>query len=276
MTLKTAEAPVKCFVPSNEAMSSPPPPASSQSSDGDKRTKPKKPPAVTPRSFRRFFTPRSSRTSLGCSASRQALRDITSPALNRNEVAYTKGSESYVSFGDLLILNDEREDADNSSCAKRRKTSRRPSSGELPDPLERVHHALADEHGGVGSSDEKSRPLLVGSHEDMKLQQPEISSRPLPIRRSRVLDTSGHLLAQITGSGRNLPATNLDQTEGMSMQLRISYDSSLTCSGWRRQASTFYSRPEDLHACDSLPFCANSCNSKWQLVRRRFLGKYGH
>ena len=67
--------------PIPEASSPASPRASTQGSTG----KPKKAPTVTPRTFTRFFTPRSS-LSRGSKvgASRQALRDITASASNRN------------------------------------------------------------------------------------------------------------------------------------------------------------------------------------------------
>ena len=44
--------------------------------------KEQRPPSVTPRKFRRFFTPRSN--GYGNSAAREALQEITAPTLNRN------------------------------------------------------------------------------------------------------------------------------------------------------------------------------------------------
>ena len=68
-------------VPENPSPSSPVLPVTSSQSS----SRPKKRPTVTPRTFTRFFTPRSSLergTKIG--ASRQALRDITASASNRN------------------------------------------------------------------------------------------------------------------------------------------------------------------------------------------------
>src|SRR5436190_22258010 len=60
--------------------------------------KPKKPPPVTPRSFKRFFNPRSALNSINngenIRTNRHALKDITSPVLNRLGPALVRTSKN--------------------------------------------------------------------------------------------------------------------------------------------------------------------------------------
>lgn len=84
------------------------PPASS--SEGLKSSKPKKKPTVTPRTFTRFFTPRSSFSKRRPSSySRHALRDITSPAVNRHTNSSTHERLNFEPFPDISPLRDENE-----------------------------------------------------------------------------------------------------------------------------------------------------------------------
>ena len=81
----------------------------------------KKAPSVTPRRFRRFFTPRTAPVhSQGFSAARQALRDITSPALNRGGQT-TAHRRALGPFRDLDISGDENATTVITRNGKRRK-----------------------------------------------------------------------------------------------------------------------------------------------------------
>lgn len=81
----------------------------------------KKAPSVTPRRFRRFFTPRTAPVhSQGFSAARQALRDITSPALNQGGQT-TAHRRALGPFRDLDISGDENARAVITRNGKRRK-----------------------------------------------------------------------------------------------------------------------------------------------------------
>lgn len=75
---------------SPEIPSSPP----SIASDAGVRRKPKRPPTVTPRRLRTFFTPRSilsaGPNSNGVRTNRQALKTLSSPAVNRLGPAFTR------------------------------------------------------------------------------------------------------------------------------------------------------------------------------------------
>ena len=75
----------------------PQPPSSPPSIASDGR-RAQKPPSVTPRSFRRFFTPRSLLPTANNSAtpttSRQALRALTSPTVNRLGPTFLRTSKA--------------------------------------------------------------------------------------------------------------------------------------------------------------------------------------
>jgi len=80
------------------------------SSESLKGSKPKKKPTVTPRTFTRFFTPRSSFSKRRPSSySRHALRDITSPAVNRHTNSSSRKRLNFEPFPDISPLDDENE-----------------------------------------------------------------------------------------------------------------------------------------------------------------------
>lgn len=68
----------------DDAMLMSSPPRVAAQSIVDAGSKERRQPSITPRKFRRFFTPRS-RVSADPSAARRALRDLTARALNRNQ-----------------------------------------------------------------------------------------------------------------------------------------------------------------------------------------------
>ena len=99
-------------------LSSPPVSAS----EGLKGNKPKKQPTVTPRTFTRFFTPRSSFGNRRPSSSpRHALRDITSPAVNGHTSSRSRKRLEFEPFPDINPLGDENEWS-RTAGVKRRKT----------------------------------------------------------------------------------------------------------------------------------------------------------
>ena len=88
--------------------SSPVTAASASASDTGEVTRSRKPPSVTPRTFRRFFTPRSSLGgSREASSSRHALRDITNPVNNGNAARH-RSSAALEPFSDIPIYGDEK------------------------------------------------------------------------------------------------------------------------------------------------------------------------
>ncbi len=92
-------------------------------------SRPKKKPTVTPRTFTRFFTPRSS---LGkrrkITSSRQALQDITSPAINRNATSARRKSLTFEPFPDVVPLGYESGWSAKAASTKRRRILLSPDS----------------------------------------------------------------------------------------------------------------------------------------------------
>ena len=187
---------------SNSLLSSPPRlPAS--------RDKERRNPSITPRKFRRFFTPRS-RVSSKPSAARKALCDLTAPALNRCQTPSSPLkpiSEEHSPIG-LPSLHD-------AHSGKRRKVQHTPEkqAWHLPSPLNsspvllptpelrqglrspirslRSQQALQDEiHMGDGASDEEEEeePIALPIH-----------TRPVPLHHRGL---GGQLVQRMTGAMR--------------------------------------------------------------------------
>lgn len=104
--------------------------------------KPKKRPTVTPRTFTRFFTPRSS---LGrgkkIGASRQALREITASASNRRRLPQRRS----LTRDTVQLFEDENDDVEGTSKKRKRKTRALPHdiTGQSS-PLKRLRHQSLD------------------------------------------------------------------------------------------------------------------------------------
>lgn len=186
------------FPSSQEVPSSPP----SVISEAGTRRKPKRPPPVTPRSFKRFFTPRSAlnagNNTSSVKTNRQALGEISSPTLNRRGPAFTK------------VSNDGHHGAPKNPFAELARTPSRkrklsffsPGSPQQSSPLRKVRVA-------AGVDDDRVLEKTVGEIEigpAIGVEEPnaghiasEIPS-VRPLRRSRALGTSGELcLRSISG-----------------------------------------------------------------------------
>lgn len=187
--------------PSSQDVPSSPP--SIVSEDGARR-KPKKPPPVTPRSFRRFFTPRSALNAANSAGSvrtnRQALKVLSSPALNRLGPAFTKASNTDNRSPKNAI-------ADIPQTPSRKRKLSFSSSPLQSSPLRKVRVAshihddrelektVNELEANRATRDEEPKPEC-----DIIKKVPEVT----PIRRSVALQTSGELyMRSVTGSRRN-------------------------------------------------------------------------
>ncbi|KAL4993302.1 WD40-repeat-containing domain protein [Aspergillus recurvatus] len=231
--------------PSQEIPSSPP----SIASDARLCRKPKKPPPVTPRSFRRFFTPRSLQDSgLGNAVrtSRQALMALSSPAVNRLGPAFTRTLKAAMS---------KPEPADPlRTPSKKRKLS----FSSIVSPLQsspirrvRVRGMLEDDEVQAPVKDIDVGAGLEGN-EDKPVSPIRASLKVSPVRRSKALQTSGALFMRSV-IGSRVSRVTMRANSGV---------------GWQDLTSTFHSRPDDSHACVSssgdrlaLPFCTAACNT---------------
>lgn len=171
--------------------------------------KPKKPPPITPRSFTRFFTPRSSlHTRSGVRTSRQALEEITSSALNASRKSSDKGQSL---FGEALVRDGPSEPAGevhSSPADRKRKLSMSSIStfSQQSTPHRRVRISLPNltennidifEEGPVSSP---IRPPTFRP-DPVPIEPP----KPLrPIRRSNILTKAGGImLRSVSGQERN-------------------------------------------------------------------------
>ncbi|KAH2670187.1 hypothetical protein KXV32_003341 [Aspergillus fumigatus] len=213
--------------PAQEFPSSPP----SIASDAGMRRKPKKPPPVTPRSFRRFFTPRSMLNAGNGAGSvrtnRQALKVLSSPAVNHlMQTPSRKRKLSFSSIGSPL-----------QSSPLRKVRVRFPI-----EDGEELSLSVKDIKTGNDSQDIEPKPAVPS-----KLCLPIA-----PIRRSHALQTSGGLyMRSVLGPRAN----------------RVTMRSNVG-AGWQDMTSAFYSRSTDSHSCTSftgdrlaLPFCTATCNT---------------
>ncbi|KAJ5298513.1 uncharacterized protein N7443_006633 [Penicillium atrosanguineum] len=219
--------------PSSQEIPSSPPSVISEAGGG---RRPRKPPTVTPRSFRRFFTPRSllnSGNASGVKTSRQALRALTSPAQPSSWLTrgYSSDSEqekkAFVLFGGLPTT----------IIAFEKVRVRSPVGDDVEQRITIRDIDLTSTRGRFREPTPPSPP----------------KRRPVsPISRSRALQTSGSLFMR-TVQGSRAGRMTLRSTAG---------------AGWQDLTSNFHSRPEDRHSCTSyatdgqmaLPFCNASCN----------------
>ncbi|KAE8157685.1 WD40-repeat-containing domain protein [Aspergillus tamarii] len=233
-------------LPSQEFPSSPP----SIVSDAGVRRKPKKPPPVTPRSFKRFFTPRSmlngGNTTSDVRTNRQALKALSSPAVNRLGPAFTRT---------LKAVATRPEPSETLRTPSRKRKFSFSSIGSLQSsPLRKVRMRTPvqdDEEVHV-----TVRDLDVNTAMRTSEPKPHVIAKPLrqvsPVQRSQALQTSGQFFMRSILGARASRVT-IRSNSG---------------ADWQDLTSTFYSRPSDSHTCASstgdrlaLPFCTASCNT---------------
>ncbi|KAJ5610976.1 hypothetical protein N7510_007695 [Penicillium lagena] len=239
------------LAPSQELPSSPP----SVVSDAGTRRKLRKPPPVTPRSFRKFFTPRSLLNSGNNGSSvktnRQALRTLNSPAVNRLGPAFTRTSKA----GSTRSPQNGVPDLPRTPNRKRKHSFSSTASPLQSSPLKKVR--LISPTGDENEQKTFIPDFDVASRGRQLAQTPPSPPklpRPVsPVSRSRALQTSGALyMRSVLGARAN----------------RVTIRSN-SGAGWQDLTSNFYSRPEDRHSCASyanegslaLPFCNASCNT---------------
>ena len=237
---------------SGESLSSSP---ALPSLDKQNGSKPRKAPTITPRSFTRFFTPKSSLERGGrIGASRQALRDITASASNRKR-RRTPTKDS------IQILGGNEEGTEG---LPRRRKRRIPNSLDVtPDrssPLKRIRNQSLDivEDGGSGSESTESREDPEDPLQRYSRQRKSIS----PIVKSKFRGAQGiHLRREIGIQDRSSDSWSLSRTAWSSKD-------------WQRETTNFMTRPEDEHVCMNvvtpshltMPFCTASCNSRFRVL----------
>ena len=217
-------------------------------------SKPRKPPTITPRSFTRFFTPKSSLERGGrIGASRQALRDITASASNR------KGRRTPTK-DTVQVLT---EDGQGTVRGSRRKRKIPDPVDETPDrssPLKRIRNQSLDI-----SEDDDSDTGIIESRNDLEEPLQTYGRQPKSIERiigSKYRGGQGrYLRREIGASGRASVNRRLSDGIGFAEE-------------WQHETTKFSTRPKDAYVSmnvatpsdHTIPFCTASCNSKSQTL----------
>ena len=218
-------------------------------------SKPRKPPTITPRSFTRFFTPKSSIERGGrVGTSRQALRDITASGSNRGRRKTPLKDKILVYDQDLTGELD---------AHQRRKRKIAESADITPDqssPLKRIRNqsleVSEDNHSDEQDLDSGSEvEQMLQRHERLRQRKPKIVD---PINFSGYRGIRGqHFQREIDAYGTIAKSRPLHQNSGGS-------------KNWQYETGNLFSRPDDVYVCDnlavpsknSIPFCTASCRSK--------------
>ncbi|KAK6834908.1 WD40 repeat-like protein [Apiospora arundinis] len=217
-------------------------------------------PSITPRKFKRFFTPRPNLRSHSThiSPARKALRDLAGPQINNRYQTPAPSSP-------LQPPNEEDEDqvidenfASNDRATKRRKFNHTPESSPCrPEPLE---------YGSIKPSP-ISKPALLSPIGSLQSSQGVLGSQESDDDDDIPIAKPVKRLAPLTARG--LGAQMLQRELGARPRAGHSR-SFMSCpaTDWRTETSTFYSHPEDVHSCTSqdgvgrcIPFCTTACHT---------------
>ncbi|KAG0161172.1 hypothetical protein PDIDSM_8706 [Penicillium digitatum] len=186
-------------VPRSEPLFPPPEPPSSPPSTASDTRRTRKPPTVTPRSFRRFFTPRSllptGDISITPSTSRQALRALTSPAVNRLGPAFSRTSKA----GSTRSPYDGLPEDFIRTPSRKRKNSFSSVVSPQSSPLKRVRvrSPMQDVEQDLKSPNIDIRPGALAPPSPPKRKIPVA-----PVRRSQALQSPGALFMRTVGGAR--------------------------------------------------------------------------
>lgn len=196
------------------------------------RQKIKRPPTVTPKRFKKFFTPRTSVSSTSRRQSKAArqLRDITKNGRNLN---HHMGALQKPVFHDP-------EDNDARPLKRRKRSVHITSSPLQSSPLKHVQTA---EHIEV-FEDQPSSPLF-SDEADLYDRDDDFRIFPEPARRLRRCGYNTRILQRSFGG---YDALSLGRDH---------------CTDWRSTTADFVSTPQDIHRFreSSLPFCTAACNT---------------
>jgi hypothetical protein len=192
--------------PSSQEIPSSPPSVASEAGGGRRQ---RKPPTVTPRSFRRFFTPRSllnsGNNASNVKTSRQALRALTSPAVNRLGPAFTRSSKT---GGAQSPNHGLPEDFPRTPSRKRKHSFSSAASPLQSSPLKkvRVRSPVGDEveQRAIVRDIDLTAVITSGRNTQTIPTSPPKRRAVSPVTRSRVLQTSGSLfMRSLQGSRAN-------------------------------------------------------------------------
>lgn len=247
--------PVHIFYP-QDIPSSPP----SIVSEAGTRRKPKRPPPVTPRSFKRFFTPRSSLNAVANVTTRQALRELNTISLNRRGPAFTKAKSLNApnTIGHGILKSPFTETARTPS-RKRKLSFSSPASPPQSSPIRRVRLVPPIEDDRLVEKTVNEIEIkfptetIVSPRKSIQKQLFAVKPPVEPIRRSKVLATSGEYCLRSVSGRMNRLTMRCNYGSGKVMRDSSPAFISLTC---------FYSRLERSNV--NLLFSANGCPSEHQ------------
>ena len=218
-------------------------------------SRPRKAPTITPRSFTRFFTPKSSLERGGrIGASRQALRDITASASNRAG-GRTATDDRVRAFREEISRTDD--------SLKRRKRKIHDSLNTTPErssPIKRIRNQsleIAEDDGsGHDSGDELETRSPTRGRPDRKLL-----NVTEPVTRSKYRGPQGRNLRQEIGA------------YGTITKARSSRHQVAGTKEWQYETTNFFTKPNDAYVCmnvvaqaeNTIPFSIASCNSEFRV-----------
>lgn len=193
-------------------------------SDAGPHRKIKRPPPVTPRSFKRFFTPRSALNGAGNAGSvrtnRQALKELSSTSLNRQGPAFTKAKADKEGSGTLKAPSFE--------LLKTPNRKRKLSFSSIDSPLESSPSRKV--HVSKIRGDEKEDPtadtiqldhVWNELHSTPKTATSRDETPVNPIRRSKVLAGPGELCLRNISGRMNRSILRTTYGSGMACALLI-------------------------------------------------------
>lgn len=212
--------------------------------------KERKDPSITPRKFRRFFTPRS-RVSSHISPARKALRDLGAPTINQRYHTPAPSSPLQPVFEEGP--EDEHSELPSCSISKRRKIqhAHTPESSPLRPSPSKASHGLESSLLSPIRSLHSSQGRCESDDENSDSELPEPSYPPKRLLSLPRRGVAGQLAQRELGG---LPRPG---------HAYMSYPA----ADWRADTANFYSRPDDVHSCTShegpgqcIPFCTATCN----------------
>lgn len=204
--------------------------------------KPRRPPTVTPRSFKRFFTPRSmlngSSNPGTVRTNRQALKNLNSPAVNRLGPAFTRSPKpvedwaTVTEFPDVWMPHPKRKLSFSSIGSPLQSSPSRKIRIKTP-----IHN---DEDDGIAVPVKDVKiPKEVQHHEINAAPAGEPLVPVSPIRRSSALQTSGGLyLRSVLGPRANRTTIRSNSGTGWS-PASILYPRDLNLPYYRLERSDF-------------------------------------
>ncbi|KAL8637816.1 MAG: hypothetical protein Q9228_004958 [Teloschistes exilis] len=228
-----------------------PPPTPPRKNQGSKR---KARPTITPRTFTRFFTPRTSLPKGGkVGAARQALKDITGSAANRTLNSWRRSPKK----DSIDIFEDD--DASELPATKKPRLQGLASPVLTPinsSPLNRLSRRKLDIR-----DDDTSEQSSSTEDEDSEVEQ-ALKGRNM---NSRLPRPYGPIVRSIQ---RGIMGGILSRQAGLEPPILAQHPIS-DGRDWQYESADFYTLPNDQHICDKLgdptenaiPFCSTSCNT---------------